>query len=130
MAKHINNGQTQDGIVPFDQTYGGQGSSDAYHRNLGDVGVIEYGLLIMPSINSVAIDALERHGSEEQKSTYLEKLVSGEWTEPWSTESQSGTDLGAIRRVLFVMAIDIVLKDKIYITWGDHDMTDNIVHLV
>ncbi|MBU2872486.1 acyl-CoA dehydrogenase [Marinobacter salexigens] len=86
-----------------------------------------------PGLTHGAISALHAHGSNELKQTYLEKLVSGEWTGTMClTEPQCGTDLGMIRTRATPnddgsYAIE---GTKIWITGGEHDLTDNIVHLV
>ncbi len=80
-----------------------------------------------------AIEALELVGSEQQKSTYLGKLISGEWTGTMNlTEPQAGSDLAAVR-TRAVPQGDGSFRlhgQKIFITYGEHDLTDNIVHLV
>ncbi len=80
-----------------------------------------------------AIEALDAHGSEELKKIYLEKLVSGEWTGTMQlTEPKAGSDVGALR-TRAERAPDGTYRikgTKIFITYGDHDMTDNIVHFV
>ncbi|GGC69919.1 acyl-CoA dehydrogenase C-terminal domain-containing protein [Marinobacter halophilus] len=86
-----------------------------------------------PGLTHGAISALFEHGSEELKQTYLEKLISGEWTGTMClTEPQCGTDLGLIRTKATPnddgsYAIE---GTKIWITGGEHDLVDNIVHLV
>ncbi len=88
---------------------------------------------LCPMLSSSAILAIDAHGSDEMKATYLEKLVSGEWTGTMVlTEPEAGSDVGALRAKATPnedgsWAID---GTKIFITWGDHDMVDNIVHLV
>jgi alkylation response protein AidB-like acyl-CoA dehydrogenase len=88
---------------------------------------------LCPLLTQAAIDALREVGTDEQKALYLPKLVTGEWTGTMNlTEPQAGTDLAAIRTKA-ERADDGTYRirgQKIYITWGDHDMTDNIVHLV
>ncbi|GAA1327753.1 acyl-CoA dehydrogenase [Leucobacter albus] len=88
---------------------------------------------LCPGLSHGAISALQKNGSAELRSSYLPKLVSGEWTGTMNlTEPQAGSDLGAVR----TMARDngdgswAVSGQKIFITWGDHDVADNIVHLV
>jgi alkylation response protein AidB-like acyl-CoA dehydrogenase len=80
-----------------------------------------------------AIEALDAHGSAELKKIYLEKLVSGEWTGTMQlTEPQAGSDVGALR-TRAERAPDgsyRITGTKIFITYGDHDMTENIVHFV
>ena len=80
-----------------------------------------------------AISALYAHGSKELKDTYLEKLVSGQWTGTMClTEPQCGTDLGMIRTRATPRSDGSysIEGTKIWITGGEHDLTDNIVHLV
>ena len=75
---------------------------------------------------------LDAHGSAEQKQTYLEKLYSGEWTGAMAlTEAHSGTDLGIMRTKAEPQADGSysITGTKIFITGGEHDMVDNIVHL-
>jgi acyl-CoA dehydrogenase len=86
-----------------------------------------------PTLTIGAVEALEKHASEELKNTYLEKLVSGEWMSTMNlTEPQAGSDLGALR-TRAERAEDgtyRIFGQKIFITFGEHDFTDNIVHLV
>ncbi|BAI96708.1 hypothetical protein Sj15T_11640 [Sphingobium sp. TA15] len=80
-----------------------------------------------------AISAIQAHGSDEQKQLYLPKLVSGEWTGTMNlTEPQAGSDVGAIRSVATPAGDGSyrITGSKIFISWGDHDVADNIVHLV
>jgi alkylation response protein AidB-like acyl-CoA dehydrogenase len=95
------------------------------------------GWALCPLLNHGALALLETHGSEEQKRLYLRKLVSGEWTGTMNlTEPQAGSDLGALRSRA-VPARDErwgehyrISGQKIFITYGDHDLTDNIIHMV
>ena len=119
--------------VPFAPEIGGQGLPWTLSTALWEMwDSANMSFTLCPLLTQAAIDALERHGSAEQKATYLEKLVSGEWTGTMNlTEPQSGTDLGAIRTRSTRDGDHYRLKgQKIFITWGDHDMTDNIVNLV
>ena len=92
---------------------------------------------LCPLLNFGAIELLQAHGSLEQQELYLRKLVSGEWTGTMNlTEPQAGSDLGALRSRA-VPARDErwgehyrIAGQKIFITYGDHDLTDNIVHMV
>ncbi|WP_336367410.1 acyl-CoA dehydrogenase C-terminal domain-containing protein [Marinobacter sp. C2H3] len=86
-----------------------------------------------PGLTHGAISALHTHGSDELKQTYLEKLISGEWTGTMClTEPQCGTDLGLIstRATPNEDGSYAIEGTKIWITGGEHDLTDNIVHLV
>ena len=79
-----------------------------------------------------AIDALEQVASPEQKATFLPNLISGEWSGTMNlTEPQAGTDLGALRTMAVPNDDHYLIKgQKIYITYGQHDMSKNIIHLV
>ncbi len=86
-----------------------------------------------PMLTMAAIDALHAHGSDTLKRTYLEKLVSGEWMGTMQlTEPQAGSDVGALRtRAERDGDGSYRLKgQKIFITYGEHDFTDNIIHFV
>ncbi|MFZ0487100.1 MAG: acyl-CoA dehydrogenase family protein, partial [Arenicellales bacterium] len=87
---------------------------------------------LCPLLTQGAIEALQRHGSAELKSTYLPKMVSGEWTGTMNlTEPQAGSDLSAVRARAEPDGDHYRLHgQKIFITYGDHDLTDNILHLV
>ncbi len=88
---------------------------------------------LCPMLTLGAIEALSAHGTPAQKATYLPKLTSGEWTGTMNlTEPQSGSDLGGIttRAEPDEDGGYRITGQKIYITWGDHDVADNIVHLV
>ena len=87
---------------------------------------------LAPLLTQGAIDALVQHGSPEQQQTYLEKLASGQWTGTMClTEPQAGSDLGAIttRAVKQDDGTYRLTGQKIFITWGEHDLTENIIHL-
>jgi 3-(methylthio)propanoyl-CoA dehydrogenase len=92
---------------------------------------------LCPLLTFGAIEMLQAHGSPEQKALYLTKLVSGGWTGTMNlTEPQAGSDLGALR-TRAVPAQDQrwgrhyrISGQKIFITYGDHDLADNIVHMV
>ena len=90
-------------------------------------------LSLNPLMSQGQIEALEHHGSDHIKETYLPKLVSGEWTGTMNlTEPQAGSDVGALRSKA-VKNDDgsyAISGQKIYISWGDHDMAENICHLV
>lgn len=88
---------------------------------------------LCPMLTHGAIEALELRGSEAQKRSYLPRLVSGEWTGTMNlTEPQAGSDLSAVR-TRAVPQPDGSFRlhgQKVFITYGEHDLTDNIVHLV
>ena len=88
---------------------------------------------LCPMLSLASIEALEQVGTEEQKAKYLTKLVSGEWTGAMVlTEPGAGSDLGSLITTATPNGDGTYALNgqKIYITWGDHDATDNIVHLV
>ena len=83
-------------------------------------------------LSSGAIEALHNHGSDELKAAYLPKMVSGEWAATMNlTEPAAGSDLSAISTKAVAQGDHYLIRgQKIFISWGDHQMTDNIVHLV
>ena len=87
---------------------------------------------VCPLLTRGAIEALTLCGTEAQKATYLPKLVSGEWTGTMNlTEPQAGSDLSAVRtRAVPEGDRHRISGQKIYITYGEHDLADNIIHLV
>ncbi len=88
---------------------------------------------LCPMLSLASIEALEAVGTDYQKATYLTKLVSGEWTGAMVlTEPHAGSDLGALTTTATPNGDGTYALNgqKIFITWGDHDATDNIVHLV
>jgi alkylation response protein AidB-like acyl-CoA dehydrogenase len=89
-------------------------------------------LSLCPLLSQAAIEAIEKHGTPAQKHLYLEKLISGAWTGTMHlTEPQAGTDLAAIRSIAKKDGDHYLLKgQKIFITFGEHDFTPNIIHLV
>ena len=88
---------------------------------------------IGPVLTMGAVEALDRHGTEALKQTYLEKLTTGEWMGTMQlTEPQAGSDVGALRSKA-ERADDgsyRITGSKIFITYGEHDLTDNIIHFV
>ncbi|MEL7284917.1 MAG: acyl-CoA dehydrogenase family protein, partial [Pseudomonadota bacterium] len=88
---------------------------------------------LCPMLSFGAIEALLAHGTDAQKAMYLPKLVSAEWTGTMNlTEPQAGSDVGALKTKA-VPNDDgsySITGQKIYITWGDHDVAENIIHLV
>jgi alkylation response protein AidB-like acyl-CoA dehydrogenase len=88
---------------------------------------------LCPMLTFGAIELLLEYGTEEQNATYLEKLITGEWTGTMVlTEPQAGSDVGALstRAIRQDDGSYRITGQKIYITWGEHDLTDNIIHLV
>jgi alkylation response protein AidB-like acyl-CoA dehydrogenase len=88
---------------------------------------------LCPMLTRGAIDAIELRGSEAQRNTYLPKMVSGEWTGTMNlTEPQAGSDLSAVRTRAVPNGDGRyrITGQKIFITYGDHDLTGNIIHMV
>jgi alkylation response protein AidB-like acyl-CoA dehydrogenase len=88
---------------------------------------------LCPLLTQAGIEALSRHGSTEQRATYLHKLVSGTWSGTMClTEPHAGSDVGALSTRAEPQADGSyrIFGQKIFITWGEHDLTENIIHLV
>jgi len=117
-----------------DTAIGGQGLPALAHIPVGEMLCSSAMAWRMASgLSEGAIAALTRHASEDLKARYLPKLVSGEWTGTMClTEPQAGTDLAILRTRAEAVADGSykISGTKIYISWGEHDLTDNIVHLV
>ena len=119
--------------VPFGADYGGQALPWLIAFPLQEMwqgANMSFGLC--PLLNQGAIEAIHAHGSEAQKEEYLEKLISGEWTGTMNlTEPQAGSDLSAIRTKAEPDGDHYkIFGQKIYITYGEHDFAENIIHLV
>ena len=88
---------------------------------------------LCPMLTISAVEAFQHHGSDELKAVYLEKLISGEWAGTMDlTEPQAGSDVGALRAKAWPEDDGTwrVKGTKIFITWGDHEMAENIIHFV
>ncbi|MCJ1878030.1 acyl-CoA dehydrogenase [Pseudomonas nitroreducens] len=114
--------------------FGGQGAPrlvSALVEEMWNAANVAFGLC--PMLTRGAIEAIELRGSEELKQTWLPRLVSGEWTGTMNlTEPQAGSDLAAVRTRAEPQGDGTykLFGQKIFITYGEHDLTDNIVHLV
>ncbi len=122
------------GSLGCDPVYGGQGMpfvlASAVQEQLTSANMA-FSLCMM--LTQGAIEALGAHASEQQKQDYLTKLISGEWTGTMNlTEPQAGSDVGALRSRAEPHADGSyrITGQKIFITWGEHDVADNIIHLV
>ena len=116
------------------EEFGGQGLPYTLHAAVGEyTSAANMSLMMYPGLTQGAIAAILVHGSDEQKQTYLPKMVEGKWSGTMNlTEPHCGTDLGLLRTKA-VPNGDGTYKisgPKIFISAGEHDMTDNIVHLV
>jgi alkylation response protein AidB-like acyl-CoA dehydrogenase len=116
------------------EAWGGQGLPFAINAACTEMWAsanMAFGLC--PLLTASAIEALDAHGTEALKKTYLAKLISGEWTGTMQlTESQAGSDVGALRSRAEKQADGTykLFGQKIFITYGEHDMTENIIHFV
>ena len=114
--------------------FGGQGLPKTIGAACGEIlNSANLSFALCPLLTDGAIEALLTAGGDELKSTYLEKLISGEWTGTMNlTEPQAGSDLAAVRTRAEPQPDGTyrVFGTKIFITYGEHDMADNIVHLV
>ncbi|MCP5329028.1 MAG: acyl-CoA dehydrogenase [Sinobacteraceae bacterium] len=113
--------------------YGGQAAPTVLGTAVEEFwGGANLGFKLCPMLTQGAVEALEYKGSEAQKDLYLPKMVSGEWTGTMNlTEPQAGSDLAAIRtRAVPDGEHYRIFGQKIFITYGDHDYTPNIIHMV
>ena len=120
--------------VQHPQDFGGQGLPKLVATpciEMLNAASISFALVAL--LSDGAIEALLTAGSDEQKATYLEPLISGKWTGTMNlTEPQAGSDLAAVRTRAVPQGDGTfkVFGTKIFITYGEHDMAENIVHLV
>ena len=114
--------------------HGGQGLPYALATvALDSLGAANMAFALCPLLSLGAVEALHHHGSDGQKAAYLPKLVSGEWSGTMNlTEPQAGSDVGALKSTATPRGDGTfqIKGQKIYISFGDHDMASNIVHLV
>jgi alkylation response protein AidB-like acyl-CoA dehydrogenase len=114
--------------------YGGQGLPYTLHAAVGEyLSASNMALMMYPGLTQGAIAAIVEHGNEEQKQTFLPKMIDGAWTGTMNlTEPHCGTDLGLLRTKAVPNGDGTyrISGQKIFISAGDHDMADNIIHLV
>ncbi len=122
------------GAVKGDMEYGGHGfpavMATAIQEMLTSANMA---FSLCPMLTSSAVEALEHHGSDELKAVYLEKLNTGEWAGTMAlTEPEAGSDVGALRAKAWQEDDGSwrVQGTKIFITWGEHEMAENIIHFV
>jgi alkylation response protein AidB-like acyl-CoA dehydrogenase len=121
------------GGLQFDPDYGGQGLPWVLAMTVQEMwSAANLSFSLAPMLTQGAVEALQLHGTDEQKRTYLPKLISGEWNGTMNlTESQAGTDVGALKARAEPKGDHyLITGQKIFITWGEHDCTENIVHMV
>jgi len=117
-----------------DPAHGGQGlplSLSAAVTEMVTSANMAYSLL--PLLSSGAVEAIAAHGNAEQHRLYLEKMITGEWSGAMNlTEPGAGSDVGALRSKAEAQADGtyLISGQKIFITWGEHDLCENIIHLV
>ena len=119
--------------LPFDPEYGGHGLPWLVSAAVSEIwNAANMALALCPLLTQGAAEMLIVHGSSELKSRYLRKLVSGEWTGTMNlTEPQAGSDLGQTRcKAVRKDGRYLISGQKIFITYGDHDLTENIIHTV
>ncbi len=120
------------------EQFGGQGLPFTLSCNvLENLGAANMAFNLLPMLSVGAIDALENHGSKDQQAKYLPDLVSGKWSGTMNlTEPAAGSDVGALRSTAEPIECGEhagkykITGQKIYITWGEHELADNIIHLV
>lgn len=122
------------GTIGSPAEHGGQGLPVSLSiAVLETLGTANMGFALAPVLTVGAIEALAHHGSAEQQALYLPKLATGEWTGTMNlTEPQAGSDVGALKTRADPVGDGTwrIKGTKIYISFGDHDLADNIVHLV
>ena len=121
------------GSLAFNPEYGGQGmpmTVAAAVQEMWHAANMSFGLC--PLLTQGAVDAIEHHASDELKDTYLPNMVAGEWSGTMNlTEPQAGSDLAAVRTKAVPDGDRYRISgQKIYITYGEHDLGTNIIHLV
>jgi alkylation response protein AidB-like acyl-CoA dehydrogenase len=116
------------------EEFGGQGLPYTLHSAVGEyMSSANMALMMYPGLTNGAVAAILVHGSDTQKSTYVPNMVSGKWSGTMNlTEPHCGTDLGMLRTKAVPQPDGSyrITGQKIFISAGEHDMTDNIIHLV
>ncbi len=118
--------------------HGGQGLPFTLACNvLENLGSANMAFNLLPMLSVGAIEAIEHHGSNDQQAKYLPDLVSGKWSGTMNlTEPAAGSDVGALRSTATPIESGehagkyLIKGQKIYITWGEHELAENIIHLV
>jgi len=121
------------GGLPFDPAHGGQGlpwTLAIAVQELWNSANLSFALC--PLLTQGAVELLEVHGSPQQQRLFLPRLVTGEWTGTMNlTEPQAGSDVGALKtRAVRDGAHYRITGQKVFITWGEHDCAENVVHMV
>ena len=120
--------------LAFDPGFGGQGLPFVLGLAVQEaITSANMSFSLCPMLNVGAVEAVTAHGSDALKATYLEKMIAGEWTGTMNlTEPQAGSDVGALKTKAEPQADGSyrIKGTKIFITYGDHDMAENVLHLV
>ncbi len=120
--------------LPHKEEWGGQGLPESLGVVINEmIGTANWSWSMYPGLSHGAMRTIEIHGTQEQKEVYLTKLISGEWTGTMClTEPHCGTDLGLLRTKAEPNEDGSysITGTKIFISAGEHDMADNIVHIV
>ena len=120
--------------ISGDPAFGGQGMPFTLAANvLENLGSANMAFSLMPMLTVGAIEAVSHHGNAAQKDLYLAKLISGEWSGTMNlTEPQAGSDVGALRTTATPRGDGTwtIKGTKIFITWGEHELARNVMHLV
>lgn len=122
------------GALAASVDHGGQGLPDTLGMTVSEMnGTANWSWSMYPGLSHGAINTVQQHGTPEQKEIYLTRMISGEWTGTMClTESHAGSDLGLIRTRAEPNADGsyAISGNKIFISAGDHDMAENIIHIV
>ena len=121
------------GSIYFEPEMGGQGLPFSFAMPISEMlQASNMALGLCPMLTAGAIETLQSHASDELKAKYLPKMIKGTWSGTMNlTEPHCGTDLSVIKTTATPDGKHYRIEgQKIYITWGDHDMTENVVHLV
>ncbi len=115
------------------QEFGGQGLPELLNTPTHEMwNSANMSFALCPMLTAGAIEAIKHHGAPEQQAAYLPKMIEGTWTGTMNlTEPQAGSDLAAVRSKAVPNGDHyLVSGQKIFITWGEHDMAENTIHLV
>jgi alkylation response protein AidB-like acyl-CoA dehydrogenase len=116
------------------ERYGGQNLPMSLGTTIREMnGTANWSWAMYPGLSHGAVETIDRHGSEEQKAMFMEPLASGRWTGTMClTEAQSGTDLGLIKTKAEPAADGTysITGSKLFVSSGEHDLAENIVHIV
>jgi acyl-CoA dehydrogenase len=122
------------GAIPFDPAFGGGGFPWVTAIAIAEMfTAANMALSLCPMLTQGAIEAITGHGTEEQQAMYLPRLLNGEWAGTMNlTEPQAGSDVGAVRTKAEPVGDGSwrISGQKIFITYGEHDLAENIIHLV